>query len=49
MRGVAFAEVGAIRPRERKRPIVLLGVEYWSGLLSWLRETVLADGKISAR
>jgi uncharacterized protein (TIGR00730 family) len=29
-------------------PIVLLGVDYWSGLLAWLRDTVLADGKISA-
>ena len=29
-------------------PIVLLGVDYWSGLLDWLRDTVLADGKISA-
>ncbi|CAN5595067.1 TIGR00730 family Rossman fold protein [soil metagenome] len=29
-------------------PIVLLGVEFWSGLLAWLRDTVLADGKISA-
>ena len=28
-------------------PIVLLGVDYWSGLITWLRETVLADGKIS--
>ncbi|CAN5328028.1 TIGR00730 family Rossman fold protein [soil metagenome] len=28
-------------------PIVLLGVDYWSGLLDWLRGTVLADGKIS--
>ncbi len=28
-------------------PVVLIGVEYWSGLLSWLRDTVLADGKIS--
>jgi uncharacterized protein (TIGR00730 family) len=28
-------------------PLVLLGVDYWSGLLGWLRETVLADGKIS--
>ena len=28
-------------------PIVLLGVDYWSGLLAWLRDTVLADGKIS--
>ncbi|NYD42815.1 TIGR00730 family Rossman fold protein [Nocardioides panaciterrulae] len=28
-------------------PIVLVGVEYWSGLLAWLRGTVLADGKIT--
>jgi uncharacterized protein (TIGR00730 family) len=28
-------------------PVVLIGVEYWSGLLEWMRGTVLADGKIS--
>ncbi|WP_231920375.1 LOG family protein [Microlunatus soli] len=28
-------------------PIVLVGTSYWSGLVDWLRETVLADGKIS--
>jgi uncharacterized protein (TIGR00730 family) len=28
-------------------PIVLVGSDYWSGLLSWLRDTVLADGKIT--
>ncbi len=28
-------------------PIVLVGVDYWSGLLDWLRGTVLADGKIT--
>jgi hypothetical protein len=28
-------------------PIVLVGVDYWSGLLDWMRDTVLADGKIS--
>jgi uncharacterized protein (TIGR00730 family) len=28
-------------------PIALIGVDYWSGLLAWLRDTVLADGKIS--
>ncbi|GAB2764610.1 TIGR00730 family Rossman fold protein [Nocardioides salsibiostraticola] len=28
-------------------PVVLIGVDYWSGLLDWLRNTVLADGKIS--
>jgi len=28
-------------------PVVLVGVDYWSGLLEWLRGTVLRDGKIS--
>ncbi len=28
-------------------PIVLLGVSYWQGLIDWLRDTVLAEGKIS--
>ncbi|MFL6158138.1 MAG: TIGR00730 family Rossman fold protein [Marmoricola sp.] len=28
-------------------PVVLIGVDYWTGLLDWLRGTVLADGKIS--
>ena len=30
-------------------PVVLVGVDYWSGLLAWLRETVLADGKVSEK
>ena len=29
-------------------PIVLIGTTYWAGLLDWLRETVLAEGKINA-
>jgi uncharacterized protein (TIGR00730 family) len=29
-------------------PIVLVGSSYWGGLVDWLRDTVLADGKISA-
>ncbi|MFL6060419.1 MAG: TIGR00730 family Rossman fold protein [Marmoricola sp.] len=28
-------------------PVVLIGVDYWSGLLDWMRGTVLPDGKIS--
>jgi uncharacterized protein (TIGR00730 family) len=28
-------------------PLVLVGSEYWGGLLEWLRGTVLRDGKIS--
>ena len=29
-----------------KFPIVLVGRSYWSGLLAWIRDTVLAQGKI---
>ncbi|MBS44274.1 MAG: TIGR00730 family Rossman fold protein [Nocardioides sp.] len=28
-------------------PIVLLGTDYWSGLVDWLRDTILAGGKMS--
>jgi uncharacterized protein (TIGR00730 family) len=28
-------------------PIVLLGTSYWSGLVDWIRQTVLVDGKIA--
>jgi len=28
-------------------PVVLVGTSYWSGLIDWLRNTVLADGKIA--
>ncbi len=28
-------------------PIVLIGTDYWSGLLEWLRGTVLAEAKIA--
>jgi uncharacterized protein (TIGR00730 family) len=29
-----------------KFPIVLVGSAYWSGLLDWLKTTMLAEGKI---
>ncbi|MBV9830978.1 MAG: TIGR00730 family Rossman fold protein, partial [Marmoricola sp.] len=28
-------------------PVVLVGVDYWAGLLGWLRDTALASGKVS--
>jgi predicted Rossmann-fold nucleotide-binding protein len=31
-----------------KFPIVLVGREHWSGLLTWIHGTLLAQGKISA-
>ncbi len=31
-----------------KFPIVLVGTEYWSGLLDWMKAAMLAEGKIGA-
>src|SRR4030088_3280726 len=31
-----------------KFPIVLVGSEYWSGLLAWIKEKLLVEGKIHA-
>jgi hypothetical protein len=31
-----------------KFPIVLVGSAYWSGLLDWLKTTMLTEGKIGA-
>jgi uncharacterized protein (TIGR00730 family) len=31
----------------RNFPVILMGTEYWSGLLDWLRGTMMARGKIS--
>jgi uncharacterized protein (TIGR00730 family) len=28
-------------------PVVLFGTSYWGGLIDWLRDTALADGKIA--
>jgi uncharacterized protein (TIGR00730 family) len=28
-------------------PVILMGVDYWSGLIDWIRTTLLADGKVS--
>ena len=33
----------------RSFPIVLLGVDYWSGLVDWMRNTMLANGCIEER
>jgi uncharacterized protein (TIGR00730 family) len=31
----------------RDMPVVLVGSEYWGGLIDWLRERVAREGKIS--
>jgi len=28
-------------------PVVLMGTDYWDGLWEWVRDTMLAEGKIS--
>ena len=43
-----FEALTLVQTRKITRfPVVLVGSEYWGGLLDWLRERVLADGKIS--
>ncbi len=41
-------EAATLRQTEKIRyfPIVLVGRDYWSGMVDWLRETVLAEGNI---
>jgi uncharacterized protein (TIGR00730 family) len=43
-------EAATLRQTEKIRyfPIVLMGSDYWSGLIDWLRSHMLADGCISA-
>jgi uncharacterized protein (TIGR00730 family) len=40
---VTLVETGKIT----RFPIVLVGSDYWGGLIAWMREKVLAEGKIS--
>ncbi|WP_275463078.1 TIGR00730 family Rossman fold protein [Streptomyces noursei] len=43
-----FEALTLVQTRKVTRfPIVLFGSDYWSGLVSWLRETVIAQGKAS--
>jgi hypothetical protein len=42
-----FEALTLIQTRKvRNFPVVLYGTEYWRGLLDWLRNTMLAEGKI---
>ncbi|MCI0496238.1 TIGR00730 family Rossman fold protein [candidate division KSB1 bacterium] len=34
--------------RINKCPVVLVGKDYWQGLLEWINKTMIAEGKISA-
>jgi uncharacterized protein (TIGR00730 family) len=43
-------EAATLRQTQKIRyfPIVLVGNDYWSGLVDWLRDSVLADGNIGS-
>ena len=42
-----FEALTLVQTRKVTRfPIVLVGVDYWKGLLDWLRDTAMEDGKI---
>ncbi|WP_426510146.1 TIGR00730 family Rossman fold protein [Dactylosporangium sp. McL0621] len=42
-----FEAVTLVQTRKVTRfPVVLMGTAYWQGLLDWLRDTMLPDGKI---
>jgi uncharacterized protein (TIGR00730 family) len=43
-----FEALTLVQTRKVTRfPVVLIGVEYWSGLLDWVRNAMLADGYIN--
>ncbi|WP_236240105.1 TIGR00730 family Rossman fold protein [Streptomyces sp. CC228A] len=45
-----FEALTLVQTRKVTRfPIVLFGTEYWSGLVDWLRHTVIAQGKAAER
>ncbi|WP_028811817.1 TIGR00730 family Rossman fold protein [Streptomyces flavidovirens] len=45
-----FEALTLVQTRKVTRfPIVLFGTAYWSGLVDWLRDTVIAQGKASER
>ena len=33
--------------KAKKFPVILLGTDYWSGLIDWIKDTLLAEGRIS--
>jgi uncharacterized protein (TIGR00730 family) len=44
-----FEALTLIQTRKvRNFPVVLMGHEYWRGMVSWIREVMAAEGKISA-
>jgi uncharacterized protein (TIGR00730 family) len=43
-----FESLTLVQTRKVTRfPVILLGTDYWAGLLDWLRQTVVGSGKIN--
>ncbi|MEV6597165.1 TIGR00730 family Rossman fold protein [Actinoplanes sp. NPDC051346] len=43
-----FEAITLVQTRKVTRfPVILMGVEYWSGLLDWIKHRLLVDGKVS--
>jgi uncharacterized protein (TIGR00730 family) len=43
-----FEAVTLVQTKKVTRfPVILMGTEYWSGLLEWVKKTLLADGKVN--
>jgi len=51
--GFVVHDIGQQLTIETKRienfPIILVGADYWKGMLSWLRDTVLKSGRINKK
>jgi len=44
-----FEAVTLVQTKKVTRfPVILMGTAYWAGLIAWVKETLLTDGKISA-
>jgi hypothetical protein len=44
-----FEALTLVQTRKVTRfPVILLGTRYWSGLIDWIRQAVLTDGKVAA-
>ena len=44
-----FEAVTLVQTKKVTRfPVILMGTAYWTGLLDWVRTTLLADGKVNA-
>jgi uncharacterized protein (TIGR00730 family) len=43
-----FEAITLVQTRKVTRfPVILMGTAYWSGLLDWIKQTLLAEGKVS--